>query len=97
MLVDASLVLRDLDEKPIVLEDVTLTLGLVCVRVLLNPLEGDPRFLPAEETVGRFELARRLHAGGTVEITPEQASLLRERVCKAWSIIIGGQACMALG
>lgn len=79
--------LKDESEKP-------LTLGRVCVISLSTPMEED-RGLTPEKTLERWQLANRLHIyreDKEVEITPEEAALIRSRIPKCFVLTAAGPA-----
>jgi hypothetical protein len=81
---------QDIDNggKPWILKD-------ACTRAIFSVLEED-KGLTGEQSFARLELARRINAGGEVEVTPEEAVLLRARAAKVFNVLAAGQVFEAL-
>jgi hypothetical protein len=84
--------LKLLDGQPLNGEDGrAMTLKAVCVNALLASFDEDRNMLP-EKALARWKLAVRLHAGGDVEVTPEELTEIRARVPKQYTVLVSGQA-----
>ena len=82
--------LKDFDGKPIKINaDTDGTLANVCVEALMAAAPGETA--SGEEKLRRYQLASRLHAGGEVEISLEDAVLLKDLTGKVWPPIVVGQ------
>ena len=96
--VDFSSHIRDLDVKPVpsCAADTAkchapLTLSHVSEMALLSP--ADSREQPsADEKAKRFELAVKLHAGGKLSLTVEDAALLKRLIGAAYAPLVVGRA-----
>lgn len=72
-----------------------VTIGKVAIAALLANLNDDAP--TAEEKMWRYNLARRLHVGGEVEITAEDAALIKRLVGKAYGAVVVGPVYEAIG
>jgi hypothetical protein len=71
-----------------------LTLGFCCSEALVMPdgEKGNP-----DRKVSDLILAMKVFAGDEVEITPEEASRLKEKIAAAYpSALVAGQCCQML-
>lgn len=94
MKVNFDATMKDLDGKDIPVSDTDgrpITLKLVAIRALTTPIREDEN-LKGEEAFKRLELARKVNAGGEVELDPADAVLIRDRAPKVWTMVIAGQA-----
>lgn len=72
-----------------------VTIGTVAIAALLAE-HADER--PSnEEKLWRYQLARRLHVGGEVEITVEDGALIKRLVGKAYGSVVVGPVYEAIG
>lgn len=83
------------DGTPIDHEGSVFTLKRASVNALLTPFD-DERNLPGEKKLERYKLASRIYAGGNIDVTAEEISLLKDLLSKAYSALIVGQAYIAL-
>lgn len=101
MKVDFSTVIEDIETgKPVPESDrpnaAPSTISLLCVRALLVPHPADAE-LKGEEKIERFNLARRIKgATEPLDITPEEATLIRSLVNRAFSTLIVAQVWAAI-
>lgn len=81
---DGKVVKSDVDGKK-----VSATLKSICVNVLMvsNPREKD---LGGEEKLKRYELARKINAGGEIEVSAEDVALLKELVGYLYGPLVVG-------
>jgi len=75
--------------------DAVLSLKVVSVNSLLAPFEVDKN-LSGEEKLRRYLLATKIHAGGEVDLTAEDISLLKLLIGRGYSALIVGQAFLML-
>lgn len=95
MKIDFSAVMKDLDGGDLTLGDLPLTLGKVAAYALNAPISQAPDPL---DPVRRGTLALQLNnAGADTDITPEDASLIRECLPRYWTPIVVAQAHALLG
>ena len=88
----------DLSNEPIIektqigkeTKDVTIILKAICTTALLALQEKEN--LSGEEKVKRYELAKRIFAGGEINLKTEQIVLLKDLIGKSFTPIIVGQA-----
>ena len=83
-----SMCRRPRETKPATLQD-------LCSDALVQgyrDARGQPIELSGEESVRRYDLARRIINEGTVEVTPEDLTLIRELVAKRYTPLYAGQA-----
>ena len=71
------------------------TLRKAVVNAISNPLDED-KGITTDKAIMRWKLAVRLHCGGEQELTPEEATEIRNRLPKCFGIILSGQACEML-
>ena len=76
-------------------KDQDWTLKQAVVNALSTPLEDDKN-MTADKAVSRWKLALRLHDGGEQELSPEEATEIRNRLPKCYAVMISGQACEML-
>lgn len=65
----------------------TMTLKRVCTTALTQALEGDDKETTADGMLERDILARRIHAGGEQDLTPNEQVLLQARIFKRWKVV----------
>lgn len=96
MKVNMNQKLLDLDGDPIADDkDTDWTLSKAVVNSLMTPLEDDKGLSP-EKAIARWKLAMRLHDGGEQELSPEEATEIRNRLPKCYAVLLSGQACEML-
>lgn len=64
-----------------------LTLASVCSRALISPYE-DERTLDDTVRIARMELARKIHKGGVVDITPQERDMIKPLIKKAFNGVL---------
>ena len=70
-----------------------LTLGAIAVDAVLRPFEADAQ-VPGVEKMARWDLAQRIYkATDEVDISSEEAVLLKNLIARAFPVMIAGQAC----
>lgn len=87
MKIDFSKPIADLDGKPV--ED--LTLRVVALNALMAMLPDEQR-LPGDKKVERFALAMRVNAGGEVDVSAEDAALMKDLIGKVYGALVVGRA-----
>jgi hypothetical protein len=90
MKINFDQVLNQLDGKPFMDEAVPFTLKTASVRALTMVLQEDAA-MSGEDAFKRLELARKVNAGGEVEIDPGDAVTIRNRAAKMYAVTISGQ------
>jgi FKBP-type peptidyl-prolyl cis-trans isomerase (trigger factor) len=71
----------------------SLTLGFCCSEALIMPSQDKN----ADKKVSDLLLAMKVFAGEELEVTPEEASRLKEKIAEAYpSPIVSGQCCQML-
>lgn len=93
MKIDFSSVLKGLDGKELkgdLKGEKSLTLGSVCVESLMASFPDEER-LSGNDKVKRFKLAQKIYNRTPVDITVEDASLIKELIGKAYGPLIVGQ------
>jgi len=96
MKVNMDQMMVDFDGDPIKDEkDQPWQLKKLLVSSLCAQLEIDKN-VSADAAVKRWKFANRLHDGGEQELTPEEASELRDRLPRCYAVILSGQACEML-
>lgn len=92
MKLDFNAILVGLDGKPMLGKDKTeATLKEVAVEALMAVTEND-RGASGEDKFKNYELAAKVYAGGEIEITPEQAALLKRRIGECYGPVVVGPA-----
>ena len=66
-------------------------LGYVCITALMASFPGEEQ-LPGTEKYKRYDLARKIHKGGTVNVPTEDVTLLKNLIGKAFAPLIVGSA-----
>lgn len=96
MKVDLSKGFLSFDKEPLKDEKGQLfTLGKVIATSLSTPLEED-RGLDQAKVLERWKLALRMWDCGEQELTPEEATTIRQRIFKTSPLIIAGQVIESL-
>lgn len=96
MKIDFAQTLRDLDGKPIKKGKIDMSLASICVDALLSLDPKNTANIDGKEKVVRYELAKRIHKGGVVDLTTDEISKIKKLVGKLYFPIIVGQAFMML-
>lgn len=82
--------LKSLDDKDIETgkegEKKPFLLKHACIEALMGDLQGENQ--TGEQKLKRATLAKRIYDGSEIEITPEEATLIKERIGKAYSAIV---------
>lgn len=91
---DTDVPVRDAEGKPTA-KMCPWDLRTAVVGALAASLEED-KGMSADKAVTRWKLAMRLHDGGEQELSPEEATEIRNRLPKCYVIIVAGQACEML-
>lgn len=94
--------IRDLDgteirqpPKKVGEDGVILTMGAMMTGALLAPIDGDRA--DGRESFERFLLAMRIHeAQGVVEISIDEAKLIKDRTAKCCSALVQGRIWQAI-
>lgn len=94
MVVDLDQPLLDLQGAPLQENGTPWTVGGVALHALLSALPDEKPLAPPE-VLTRYRLAQALLQGGTLECTPEQAALLRDRIARTSRLWTAGQALLA--
>lgn len=101
MKIDFSQVLVGLNGKALQTADsadatktAPLTLGTVCTEALMS-VNKETR-TPGITKIIAYRLAQRIYDQGEVEITPEEATMLRSMIEEGWPVAVVGPAHMAL-
>jgi hypothetical protein len=91
MLIDVTKVLTQFDGMPLKDmvngEAVDATVRMAFINALMAPAEKDS----AVQKVAKYDLATRVYKQDKVEITVEEASLIKEAVGKSFAPIVVGQ------
>lgn len=90
MKVDVSTVLNGLDGKPLLNGEQPLTLRDVATSALLATYPDEAQ--EGEEKFKRFQLAVRINADSSVDMTPEQAAKLKVLIGKGFGPLVVGPA-----
>jgi hypothetical protein len=72
-------------------ESKPFTLKLAAVEALMRDTDQDAK-QSGEQKLKRFDLAERIFKGGEIEITPEEAALIKERIGKGFTPAVVGPA-----
>jgi hypothetical protein len=83
--------LLHLDGQVLKNRDADFTLKSAAIEALMNIAESD-RTAKGEDKFKRYELAVKVNAGGEVEITPEEATLLKQRIGEVYGPAVIGPA-----
>ena len=98
MKINTLQVLCGMDGKPLMQGENSIMLRDICIGALLNPSDPeDDKKLSGEDKVARFKLAQRFANNDSIEITPEEATLVRHLVAKGYYTSIVGQVWDLLG
>jgi hypothetical protein len=79
--------------KPECKTRIPVTLGMVVMRALVVPEQN----MSPEESLKRGQLALKLYKAQAVEVSPEDAALIRKQVAKAWGPLITAKVFPMLG
>lgn len=67
------------------------TLGTVCFLAVTGSLPNDERQDGAQK-MRLYGLAQKVHGGGVVDLTAEDVALLKERIGRAFTVLVVGRA-----
>ncbi len=87
MIVDFSQTLSDFEGKEATWNDKPLTLGIVCANSMNVNNGNEP-----DDVLARGKLMLRIYGKDEVDITPEEAAMLRKSLANIWTPIIVAQA-----
>jgi hypothetical protein len=74
-----------------------ITLKTVCVEAILKPNDADTQ-VSGMEKMNRWDLAQKIFkATDDIDITAEEAALLKTLIARAFPVIIAGQSCKMIG
>ena len=85
-------VMTDIHGKPY--DDVT-TLGKICLLAFQTPARSDEA-LTGPEKLAQYVLATKLVKGGTVDLSAEDITLIKDRLAKTIQALAYGRACELL-
>jgi len=88
---DFTAVLTDLDNAPLVTDQIPLTLSKIATTALLTPFQ-DEQNVSGEEKVRRFLLATKVREATDVQLTTEEVALIKKLIAKAYAPLIVGRA-----
>jgi hypothetical protein len=91
MKINFSKVLTTVQGEPIKVEGKILELKDACITCLMQMLPSDQEDGTGKAAFDRLELARRINAGGEIEITAAEALLIQGRAPKAYGTLVSGQ------
>lgn len=91
MKINFDAVLVHIDGKPLQVDKSDMTLKFACTESLMAAIREDETATGAVK-ITRYELAVKVNVGGEVEISPEEASLLKERIGKVFGVAVVGPA-----
>lgn len=72
-----------------------MTLKDASISGLTSHVAGDEH-TSGEDKFKRYQLAQKVYAGGEVELTPEESSLIKQRIGKCYGPVVVGPAFVAL-
>lgn len=92
MKVDFGTVLKNLDGEPLLdgPDQKPVVLGKAIAMALAASLEEDKGDTP-DVKLKRWHLTNTVWKGETAEISPEDATMIRTRVCKVTPLLVAGQ------
>jgi hypothetical protein len=64
-----------------------VTVGFAITEAMMTPLEDDKDAITQDDTMRRFDIARRAHGGGEVELSADDLALIFKRLFKRWFIL----------
>lgn len=92
MKIDFNSTLKHIDGKDLTVTDakIGLTLKAVCIEALMQIV---PHESPSGEVkFKRYELALKVNEGGATDITPEEATMLKECIARVYGVAVVGPA-----
>ena len=96
MKVNFEQALEGLDRKPLMDGETPVTLGAVAVNALMTPMEGDDK-LTGDDKLAHWLLAGRIqNATGPLDITPEEATKIKDRIGRGFAPAVVGPAFIIL-
>ncbi len=90
MKIDFDATLKTLDGEEIKNGDKVVNLKTITVDALLNP-NGKEQPKPMVK-VERFKLAQKIHEGGEIDITVENAAMIKKLIGEGYAPLVVGQA-----
>ncbi len=78
-------------KKVVETKDVPLTLRIVCTDALMS-MPKNPDSFTGDQKVERYELAKRIYEGGTIDLEAEQVALLKRLIGENYVPLIVGPA-----
>lgn len=81
---DFSTTVKDLDGAPILQNGEPVPVS----EPIVNALLAKTHEMPGTEQLTRFDLAKRINKAGEVDITPEEAALMKDAAAKHLSMIL---------
>lgn len=90
MKLNLAATITDLDNQPLMDGGKPITMRKICVDALMTPQQDDNP--SGEEKLARYVLAGKLHAGGEVDVTPEDAAKLKTLIGKMYTALVVGRA-----
>lgn len=73
-----------------------ITLKAICVEAILKPHESDAG-VSGTEKMSRWNFAQKIYkATEDIDITTEEATLLKTLIARAFTVLIAGQACQMI-
>lgn len=91
MKINFDTTLIHLDGTKLKVKDADMSLKFAATEALMQIAESD-RTASGEAKYKRYELAVKVNAGGEVEITPEEAALLKQRIGEIFGPAVVGPA-----
>lgn len=95
MKVDFSQQLKNLNGIGFESNGVPITLGTACETALMASYPDEGR-VTGDEKFARFELATKIHAGGEIEITDQEAAVVKSLVGRMYEPLLVGPIYLAL-
>lgn len=81
---DFSQPILDLKDQPVLVQGAPLTLGIVAANALL----ADEKGLTGTQKIERFELAKKIYSGGSLELSEEERVRIKELVEKNYPPLV---------
>lgn len=91
MKINFDAVLHHIDGKPLKTQESEMTLKTASVESLMAIIREDEQATGAVK-LARYELAVKVNAGGEVDLTPEEAAILKDRIGKVFGVAVVGPA-----
>lgn len=90
MKIDVSKPLKNLAGLHLKDVDGDMTLKVACVAALMGQYEGEN--LDGQEKFKRYELAKKIYAGGEVELSVEEIAKIKPLIAKGFGPVVVGPA-----